>query len=83
MSNPLQKLVQDHVYAKEQLAIAETLFRQRMESVAVEAHTAGVTRYMAQKATGAPVLEVNAWFGDLPHSKPGRRRKNDPIYGDA
>jgi hypothetical protein len=78
--NPLAKLAQDHAYAKEQLAIAEATFRQRMEGIAAEAHTAGVTRYMAQKATGAPVSEVNAWFGDLPHSKPGRRRKDDPVY---
>jgi hypothetical protein len=80
MSNPLVKLVQDHAYAREQLEIAEATFRQSMKGIAAEAHAAGVTRYMAQKATGAPVLEVNVWFAGLPHSKPGRRRKNDPVY---
>lgn len=52
-----------------------------MEGIAREAYADGITRYMAQKATGAPQSEVAAWFGDLPTSKPGRRRKDDPIYG--
>lgn len=78
--NPLNNFAQEYAEASAEVAKAWDAFRARMEDAATEAHTAGVTRYMAQKATGAPVSEVNAWFGDLPTAKPGRRRKDDPVY---
>lgn len=79
--NPLTVLSEKYAMAETGLANARAIYAAQMQQAATEAHASGVTRYMAQKATGAPVLEVNAWFGDLPTSKPGRRRKNDPIYG--
>jgi F0F1-type ATP synthase membrane subunit b/b' len=92
MSNPLTQLVvefqhaetaRDRIIARAEVEIknAEHDFRERMAIAAQGAHTAGVTRYMAQKVTGAPASQVNEWFGDLPTAKPGRRRKDDPIYG--
>ena len=66
---------------QKQIDNAELLFSLQMKAAVGDAHTAGVTRYMAQKVTGAPATQVNEWFGDLPTAKPGRRRKDDPIYG--
>ena len=66
---------------QKQIDNAELLFSLQMKAAVSDAHTAGVTRYMAQKVTGAPASQVNEWFGDLPTAKPGRRRKDDPIYG--
>ncbi len=63
-----------------EIAAAESEFAEKMKAASSQAHTAGVTRYMAQKVTGAPASQVNEWFGDLPTAKPGRRRKDDPIY---
>lgn len=65
---------------KKQIDRAEAEFQARMMRAVVEAHAAGVSRYMAQKATGASQPEVKAWFGSLPSAKPGRRRKDDPVY---
>ena len=78
--NPLTKLAAKHGLAELGLMEAQAAYTAQMRDAAAEAHAAGVTRYMAQKATGAPVAEVNAWFDGLPKSKPGRRRKNDPVY---
>ena len=78
---PLEKLAKRHALAEIALLEEKMAYQHAMRTAAAEAHAAGITRYMAQKATGAPQSEVAAWFGDLPTSKPGRRRKDDPIYG--
>jgi hypothetical protein len=91
MSNPLAQFASFHESAnahrikvvgelQKQIDNAELLFSLQMRAAVQDAHTAGVTRYMAQKVTGAPAAQVNEWFGNLPTSTPGRRRKDDPIY---
>jgi hypothetical protein len=78
--NPLTSLVGEFELARFEREKAERDFSERMKRIAAKAHQDGVTRYMAQKATGAPVSEVNVWFEGLPMSKPGRRRKDDAVY---
>lgn len=91
MSNALLNLKSEYDYAngrrnvvlsalRAEIAAAESEFAEKMKAASAQAHTAGVTRYMAQKVTGAPASQVNEWFGDLPTSSPGRRRKDDPVY---
>lgn len=65
---------------KAQIVQVEAQFLTSMSTVVKSAHRQGVSRYMVQKATGLPQPEVAAWFGGLPNGKPGRRKKDDPLY---
>jgi hypothetical protein len=89
--NPLTLVVEEYERAsavrdsqllalKARIGEVEAEFLSAMSAVVKVAHKQGVSRYMVQKATKLAQPEVAAWFGGLPNAKPGRRRKDDPVY---